>query len=423
MINTNKLTRGHWFPARTRPGHELGTYYDDPTAAKLGARDSVVAAGGSRWGSNKVMWGLLAVLQTVVSHTAAIRIRLEGRLVPIQARYEKAKARFDSAFNGANSAITTAAQELAEHRALHQTIADHGLRRPGSRWPTICFLTLIVLGDLALTSIAMAVLGVSDHRFVSWLPFSELQVAAAPVVTGMVAAAHVLGEAIREHRDADQRIKGHVKVTTVAAFGGALMLALGVAAIRSAFLRANGIQAMTLWFIALQLGLFLVATAISVHSAHPFGAQYRHQQRQLGRAERHFHRRRKHAGHSAAEVNTIVAAHRATVTAARGAVEAVAGDTVRTSHIYRGEIVHGLPEPTTDLVFDGDVPQVGLPSSARELLEYPTVSADSTLIAPAPVSCEDLDRRWAALQSRPIAPHTGLHVVHDEDEYVEEEDA
>ncbi|WP_326623913.1 MULTISPECIES: hypothetical protein [unclassified Streptomyces] len=420
MINTNKLTRGRWSPVRTRPGIELATHYDDPTVVKMGARDSVVAAGGSRWGPNKVLWGLLAVLQTVVPHTAAIRIRLEERLVPIWARYEKAKARFDSVFNGAGSAITTVAQELAERRALHQTIADHGLRRPGSRWPAICFLTLIVVGDLALTSIAMAVLGVSDRRFVSWMPFSELQVAAAPVVTGMVAAAHVLGEAIREHRDADQRIKSHVKVITGAGLGGALMLALAVAAIRSAFLRANGIQAMTLWFIALQLGLFLVATAISVHSAHPFGEPYRQQQRQLRRAERHFYRERKRAGHYAAQVNAIVAAHRGTVTAARGGIEAVAGNAARAGYLYLREIMHGLPEPTADPVLDGDLPQIEVPSSARELLEYPAVAADSTLTAPAPVSCHDLDRRWAALQSGPVAPLTGLHVVH-EDEYVEED--
>ncbi|MBH5133257.1 MULTISPECIES: hypothetical protein [unclassified Streptomyces] len=422
MINTNRLTHRRWFPLRTRPGTELATHYDDPTVAKMGARDSVAAAGGARWGPNKVLWGLLVVLQTVVPHTAAIRIRLEERLIPIQARYEKAKSRFDSSFNRASSAITNAAQELAERRSLYQTIADHGLRRPGSRWPAIWFLTLIVLGDLALTSVAMAVLGVSDHRFASWLPFSELQVAAAPVVTGMVAAAHALGEAIREHRDADQRIRGHVKVITAAGLGGALLLALGVAAIRSAFLRANGIQTMTLWFIALQLGLFLVATAISVHSAHPFGAQYRHQQRQLARAERHFHRQRKQAGHAAAEVNAIVAAHRGTVTAARSAVDAIAGDTVRAAYLYLREIVHGLAEPTSDSVLDADLPETELPVSAKELLEYPALAADSTLIAPARVNCDDLDHRWAALQSGPIAPHAGLHVVHAEAEY-EEEDA
>ncbi|MFF4490509.1 hypothetical protein ACFY0F_29180 [Streptomyces sp. NPDC001544] len=422
MINTNRLTRRRWFPLSTRPGNELATHYDDLTVAKMGARDSVAAAGGARWGPNKVLWGLLAALQTVVPHTAAIRIRLEERLIPIQARYEKAKSRFDSAFNRASSAITSAAQELAERRSLNQTIADHGLRRPGSRWPAICFLTLIVLGDLALTSVAMAVLGVSDHRFVSWLPFSEVQVAAAPVVTGMVAAAHALGEAIREHRDADQRIKGHVKVITAAGVGGALMLAFGVAAIRSAFLRANGIQAMTLWFVALQLGLFLVATAISVHSAHPFGAQYRHQQWQLARVERRFHRQRKQAGHAAAKVNAIVAAHRGMVTAARGAVDAIAGDTVRAAYLYLREIVHGLPEPTSDPVLDEDLPDTELPVSAKELQEYPALAADSTLSAPARVNCDDLDRRWAALQSGLIAPHAGLHVVYDETDY-EEEDA
>ena len=44
------------------------------------------------------------------------------------------------------------------------------------------------------------VLNISDHQFVSWLPFSELQVAAIPVVGGMLAAAHFLGESVKAHR-------------------------------------------------------------------------------------------------------------------------------------------------------------------------------------------------------------------------------
>ncbi|MEU3859740.1 hypothetical protein AB0F03_20595 [Streptomyces sp. NPDC028722] len=66
-------------------------------------------------------------------HTIAIRIRLEERPIPIQARYERVKSRFDCAFNRASSAITNAAQELAERRVLNRTITDHGLRRPVPR--------------------------------------------------------------------------------------------------------------------------------------------------------------------------------------------------------------------------------------------------------------------------------------------------
>ena len=35
-----------------------------------------------------------------------------------------------------------------------------------------------------MTSVAMMVLNISDRPYVSWLPFSALQVAAVPVVVG-----------------------------------------------------------------------------------------------------------------------------------------------------------------------------------------------------------------------------------------------
>ncbi|MFF1306052.1 hypothetical protein [Streptomyces sp. NPDC058307] len=397
--------------------------YDDLTVTEMGSLDGEAAMGAARWGPNKILYGLLAVLHTTIAHTSAIRVRLDGRLVQVRTRYERLKAAFESTSQNAGSALTTVGREDSERRDVVQRIADHGLLRPASRRPAICFLALIVLGDLALTSIAMAVLGVSDHRFVSFLPVSELQVAAAPVVSGMVAAAHVLGEAVREHRDPDQRVRTHVKIVIGVAVGGGLMLALGVAAVRGAYLTANGVEAMTIAFVALQAGLFAVAVAISVHGAHPYGTALRQQERRLSRAVSRYQRLRRRAGRCAAAVNGVVTAHHGAVTSARAGVEAVCGDTIRAGFLYRRAVMHGHSEPAGEPLFEGQVPDVDVPCSVQELLKYPDVADDSILSAPAPVSCETLDRRWAALQVGTASSRTQpLHLVH-EDDYLGEVDA
>ncbi|MGV9941161.1 hypothetical protein [Streptomyces sp. NPDC003401] len=403
---------------RTWLGRTLRGRYDDHTATEMGQQDSPVAAGGDRWGANHVLWGLWTILETAVIQTCGVRIHLEGRLISLRSRYEKARARFSGAHKRASSAITGVEQVIAERRVLHQDMADHGQQRPGPRWPAAIFLAVLVLGDLALTSNAVAVLGISDRPFVSWLPFSGLQVAAAPIVIGLVAAAHVLGGAIREHRDADQRLRNHVKLIIGAGLGGALLLVMAVAAIRSAYLEQNDIPAMLLPFGALQLGLFAVATVISIFSAHPAGGRYQQLERQFNRAVRRFHRLYNRAAHRAAQVNSLVAAHHGTVMAARGGVEASTADTKRVAFLHARGIFGRLPEPTTDRILDGDLPPIELPSSAVELLAYPAVEADSSLIMPARVSCEDLELRWEALQSGPVAPPTEphMHVVRDDEE-------
>jgi hypothetical protein len=180
---------------------------------------------------------------------------------------------------------------------------------------------------------------------------------------------------------------------------------------------------MTIAFVALQAGLFAVAVAISVYGAHPYGTVLRQQERRVSRAVRRYHRLRRRAGHCAAAVNGAVSTHRGAVTAARAGVEAVCGDTVRAGFLYRRAVQHGHPEPTSDPIFEAEVPDADVPASVQELLRYPGVAADSTLTAPALVSCDALDLRWAAVQSGTAAQRAQpLHVVH-EDERLEEVDA
>ena len=158
---------------------------------------------------------------------------------------------------------------------------DEGLEPPVPRWAETAFLGVLGIGDLTMTSVSFMVLNISDRLFVSWLPFSALTLAAIPVVGGMLGAAHFLGESIRARRHEPglrQVIIG------AASLAGGLCLALSVAAIRSAFLAANGVMTLSLPFIGIQVGLFAVATAASTWAAHPFQAQWKAAARAVRRA-------------------------------------------------------------------------------------------------------------------------------------------
>ncbi|OEJ28797.1 hypothetical protein AR457_34505 [Streptomyces agglomeratus] len=122
------------------------------------------------------------------------------------------------------------------------------------------------------------------------------------------------------------------------------------------------------------------------------------------------------APHSRAQEQSTAARHTGTIASARAGVEAVAADAVRQGHVYLREVVRNQAEPVSEPVFHDELPEIKLPSSARELLDYPGVASNSTLAPPETVSCEDLERRWTTVQSGPVAPHTErLHVVHGED--------
>ena len=166
-------------------------------------------------------------------------------------------------------------------------------------------LLLLTLGDLTMTAAAMAVFNLSDARFVGWLPFSQLHVAAAPTVVGMFGAAHFLGESLKSHRyEKEQR--SVLKIVAGASLAGGLCLALSIAAIRSAFLNANAIPASSGAFIGIQLGLLLVAVAASTWAAHPYGPAWRQMERRAWLADRRYGRARWRVGQQAAVVNAPV---------------------------------------------------------------------------------------------------------------------
>src|SRR5271166_6316110 len=393
--------RGRWQPPVTStPGPYLGTHYPDADVQEMATEDGGYRFNTAAWGpGNRQLHGLCAVLHSAVTHALAVRLRADGTLGEVAAAYAHAVQKFRALRTEAYTALTAAARAEARKIALAQKLADRGLELPGPAWKVMVLLALLGVGDLTMTSTAMMVFNISDRPYVSWLPFSALQVAAIPVVVGVLAAAHFLGEAIQAYRH-DPRQRLVIKIIGLAALGGGLCLALSVAAIRTSYLAANGVAALTVPFIGIQLGLFLVAVAASAWVAHPYRAEWRQADRDTRDTVRDYLAARGSACRQAGTVNALARDHRTLTAQALDGTGAVLSDGNRQEHVYLRGLQHGQPEPVTDELYTGPLHQLELPGPVQELQRYPDVTPDSNLAPLEPVALDDLDAKWLELQDQ-----------------------
>jgi hypothetical protein len=392
--------RGRWQPfVRAVPGRYLGTHYPDADVQGMAAEDGGYRFNTAVWGlGNRALHGLRAVLHAAVTHALAVRLHGDEMLGAVAAAHARALESFRARREEAYTAMAAAGGAQARKTALAQKLADLGLGLPVQVWGVLGLLALLGLGDLTMTSTAMMVFNISDRPYVSWLPFSALQVAAVPVVIGVLAAAHFLGEAIKAHRY-EPRLKLVIKIIALAALGGGLSMSLSVAAIRTSYLKANGVTALTLPFIGIQLGLFLVATAASAWVAHPYRAEWRQADREAKDGGRAYLAVRESAGRQAVAVNELACEHRRLVAQTLAGAEAVLSDGYRQEHVYLRSLQHGQPEPVAEELYTGPLHEVTLPDVVQELRRYPDVSPGSNLAPLAFVTLDDLDVKWGELQS------------------------
>ena len=398
--------RGQWeAPVTSVPGAQLGTHYPDADVHEMAAEDGGYRFNTPAWGSrNRELHGRWAVLHAGVTHAVAVRLRADGTLGEVAAAYARALESFRARRAEAYTAMAAAGRAEARKIALIRKLADRDLEPPATAWRVLVLLALLGIGDLTMTSTAMMVFNISDRPYVSWLPFSALQVAAVPVVVGVLAAAHFLGEAIKAHR-CEPRQQLVIKIIGLAAVGGGLCLSLSVAAIRTSYLTANGVSALTLPFIAIQLGLFLVATAASAWVAHPYRAEWRQADREVQDAGRVYLTIRDSVGRHAADINELVREHRRLTAQALDGIEAVLSDGYRQEHVYLRALQHGQPEPAADELYTGSLHQIELPGVVQELRQYPGVAPGSHLEQLEPVDLDDLDKKWQELQERWMEQH------------------
>jgi len=387
-------------PVAVVRGSYLGTRYPDQHLVAMAGEDGQFLLSTQAWGDNRELHGEQAVLQAAVTHAVAVRQWLDTTLGEVGESHARALQKFNTGLVSARTAQTAVAVEAAQLALLRAKLADRGLEPPTSPWKVTALLTILGVGDLTMTSVALMVLNISDRPYVNWLPVSALQVAAVPVVFGMLTAAHFLGESIKAHRY-EPTLHPAIKIIGGAALGGGLCLALSVAAIRTAFLTANGVAALSLPFIGIQLGLFAVAVAASAWVAHPYRAEWRRAARAVRHAIRRYQAKRRSAGRLAGIVNALVRRHRSLVAQGVDGAEAVLSDGIRQGHLYRRGHQHALPEPAAEKLHPDPVSQRELPGPVTELLrDYPDVKPDSNLAPLEPTTLDELDTIWAGLHKQ-----------------------
>jgi hypothetical protein len=384
-------------PVTARPGAWLRTRYSDGEVEGMAQEDGEIGLLGSPGEpGSRVLHGEVAVREASVTGVLGVRNHVDGALGKIRGRHARVLQRFLSAKAEAREALAKVIREIARQEELRRRLADEGLQPPVPRWAETAFLGVLGIGDLTMTSVSFMVLNISDRPFVSWLPFSALTLAAIPVVGGMLGAAHFLGESIRAHRHEPGRRQ---VITGAASLAGGLLLALSVAAIRSAFLAANGVMTLSLPFIGIQLGLFAVATAASIWAAHPFQAQWKAAVRAARRAGRRYRAARRRAGRLAGIVNKLAARQLTFVSKAASSGWAVLSDGTRQRYLYRRSyVLAASPEPAIEDLWAPPA-KAELPGEVLDLLEHlDRIRKGSNLEPLESVALDDLDAVWENLQ-------------------------
>ena len=387
----------HRAPVTPKRGARLRTRYADGEIEAMAQDDGDIGLLGPPGGpGNRVLHGELAVQEASATGVLGVRNYFDGVLGKIRERHARVLQAFLSAKAEARAALAKVSTETARQEGLRRRLAGEGLDPPVPRWAEAAFLGVLGIGDLTMTSVSFMVLNISDRPFVSWLPFSALTLAAIPVVGGMLGAAHFLGESIRarRHEPGPRQV-----ITGAASLASGLLLAVSVAAIRSAFLAANGVMTLSLPFIGMQLGLFAVATAASTWAAHPFQAQWKAAARAVRHAGRGYRAARRRAGKLAGIVNKLAARQLTFVSMAASGGWAVLSDGTRQRYLYRrGYALASAPElAVEDLWVPLAKPE--LPGEVLDLLDYPErIRKGSNLEPLESASLDDLDAAWENLQ-------------------------
>ena len=252
-------------------------------------------------------------------------------------------------------------------------------------------LAILGLGDLTVTQTALLVLDISDKPFASWLPVSQLTVAAVPLVVGMLVAAHFLGEAIKARRY--ERAGLRQVIIAVVSLAGGVLLAVSVADIRIAYMAALGVATIAWPFVCLQLGLFCVAVAASTWAAHPFHAEFKAASRGVKTAEGKARRARRRAHDRAGAVNRLAERHLTLVDEAAAGGRGILTTGQRQVCIYRRSYLlasAGASRPAPASLFTG-APEEKLPSS-RSCCSPKTAERRTLFLAPLErASLDDVD--------------------------------
>lgn len=299
----------------------------------------------------------------VASHLIGHELR--GALAGMHATLEKAMARAELALARAVEAVDEHCLRQIEVETLRRRIRDDGLALPHWLAHSLRYglaLVGIVLGDLALISVAFQLFGLSDDRIFGVPYTDELHLAAMTSVAALVVLAHVAGKNLRavvfdyerRRREADEDARAALprpsraaSATAAACSLAALALLAGIADVRAGYLAESGVDARGLAFAGVQGGIFLAALALAVAHAHPHGREWVDANRLARAARRRMDRTCGEGADSVATVNGLVGRADAAIAQAGHHMGAARHDTTR--QILRMAWVSQLhyPEPVS----------------------------------------------------------------------------
>lgn len=358
----------------------LAGAYTESDVLGFAAEDGRASAFTEAWGSGNSEPRVLNALNIGVGTSASlISHECHDELALIEADLE----RLDIEFLEVQDAVQESAQQLGEARehrsALREDCLSGGLMLPNHHWRQgaleVLGLTALGVGDICLTSSSLEVFGLSGSRL-GFLPINELQLVAASIVVALMLltrmAGHHLRELVRhiesfgqvdrepgaEHFTRRSRVRAYFSVahslgSVLAVFG----LLLGISAIRTFYFEAEGISAHQSQFLMIQSGIALAGLALSYRIAHPFDQEWRSANLEVKRTQREF----EHYFQTLIDVvggfNGGLRVRHATLMQHRDWAMATKSDAERKGQIYARGVLLAQPEPTTDRLFEDELPR------------------------------------------------------------------
>ena len=258
---------------------------------------------------------------------------------------------------------------------LRHELESRGLPVPSARsmWWLIGGIVLLFGGETALISVGYQVFGLSDKPFIPLVSATdELHLAAYASVTALLIAAHVAGHKLRLiSHDVEQRRlavtdDAKAKLPKPSTFGGALIgvciigagvILGGLSAIRADYLREQGVNAQSLPFVAIQVGIFAAAVFLSYTHAHPYGKQWAAQFREATNAEKTWKSAETILNDIVGAVNTNIDLCETLLAQAGHHVGISASDARRQASMYVRRTILSQPEPTLGRLFPSELPQ------------------------------------------------------------------
>ena len=347
---------------------EYGGGYSDEQVAKLAEEDGRSSFHDSAvWGDNTELRVVHALHHALDVQTGLVEAAFAGDAAALEGELAEAtpEARYAELRALDDVEEEEAAREEAERLKGEARRIGRALPRPGETLRYLGMLAVLVLGDLALIAVAFQVLGLSDRLLLGVVPFSsDLYLAASSSVLALLYLAHHTGADLvaihcRRRVSAPQpgvlsTVTAHLRPATWAL--GALLILIGVASVRELYLAQRGTDAHTGVFFALQLGIFLAATAVSIAHAHPLDRNWKRMRERVGEASGRA--RESAADHAAlvAKVGALLAERPALLALAVRHIRIAEGDTRRQIQLYLRATQLNQPEPVPERLFPAKLP-------------------------------------------------------------------